>query len=848
MASPSPDDRADGMSAISARIDGLPHALRDDEQLEQRLGGRGPAVFLDYDGTLTPIVDRPEDAVISESMRASVRGLAARCPVCVVSGRDRPVVQQLMGIDDLIVAGSHGFDIWSPAEGTLEHEAGGDFHSLIERVTARLQEEAAGIDGSLVEPKKASVALHYRLVADPERPKVRAIVDRLLAEHPDDLKVTPGKMVFEIQPKIDWDKGNAVLYLLRALDLDREGSCRSIWATTSPTRTPSRLSRAVASASLWAAPTIPRSPAVTRTRRSSSTRPRRWSDFWTRRHGDRSAPTPGERLALAYDELRARAGGTARGADLDRQRLLLHARGAEWEDADDVHYPGTYAHGGYNRETTILGGQPGPQRGSRQPPQLARAQAADRGRGGDRLDDVELLYYRHEFDVRTALVMRELRFRDRAGRETTLRSRRFVSMADMHQAGIEWTLTPENWSGRVEVVSALDGRVTNQGVARYRQLEGRHLDPVSRGRSGPDVIALKAQTRQSSLEVAEAARTRVYRGGEQVAVERSLYQMEDYIQQVLAFDVAEGDAGAGREAGRALHARATARSTSRWPTRARSAPAIPAFDEALERHAEAWDELWEVCDVRFPGDERAQFLLRLHISHILQVCSRHTADLDAGVPARGPQRRGVSRARLLGRALRLSFLNFRLPEITRGLLMYRYRRISEARAAAREAGYRGAMFPWQSGSDGKEETQRVHLNPLSGRWDPDLSRNQRHVNAAIFYNIWHYYQATQDLDFLRDYGAEMMLEIARFWASIAHYNPERDRYEIHGVMGPDEFHEKYPGADRGRPAQQRLHERDGGVDAATRRQVLGLLPASRARRAARPDRPHRRGDAAVAAR
>jgi trehalose/maltose hydrolase-like predicted phosphorylase len=107
------------------------------------------------------------------------------------------------------------------------------------------------------------------------------------------------------------------------------------------------------------------------------------------------------------------------------------------------------------------------------------------------------------------------------------------------------------------------------------------------------------------------------------------------------------------------------------------------------------------------------------------------------------------------------------------------------------------MFPWQSGSDGKEETQTVHLNPLSGRWEPDLSHNQRHVNAAIFYNVWTYFEATQDLTFLRDYGAGMMLEIARFWASIAHLNPERDRYEIHGVMGPDEFHEKYPGAQEG---------------------------------------------------
>jgi len=105
------------------------------------------------------------------------------------------------------------------------------------------------------------------------------------------------------------------------------------------------------------------------------------------------------------------------------------------------------------------------------------------------------------------------------------------------------------------------------------------------------------------------------------------------------------------------------------------------------------------------------------------------------------------------------------------------------------------MYPWQSGSNGKEETQVVHLNPRSGLWESDLSRSQRHVNAAIFYNIWHYIQASGDTDFLLGPGAEMMIEIARFWSSIAHFNPERDRYEIHGVMGPDEFHEKYPDSD-----------------------------------------------------
>ena len=207
---------------MARQIGDLPHALEDGDRLARDMEGRTPAVFLDYDGTLTPIVDRPEDAVISAGMREAVRGLAARCPVCVVSGRDRPVVQQLMGVDDLIVAGSHGFDIWSPAGGELHREEGEDFRELLEDVEARLQHELGPIEGAFVEPKKSSVAAHYRLVSEDERPRVGQVVEEILADHPGELKVTPGKMVYEVQPNIDWDKGKAVLYLLGALDLDRD--------------------------------------------------------------------------------------------------------------------------------------------------------------------------------------------------------------------------------------------------------------------------------------------------------------------------------------------------------------------------------------------------------------------------------------------------------------------------------------------------------------------------------------------------------------------------------------------------------------------------------------------------
>jgi len=499
---------------------------------------------------------------------------------------------------------------------------------------------------------------------------------------------------------------------------------------------------------------------------------------------------------LAYDGFDPRTEGLREALTSTGNGYLCTRGAAEWADADGVHYPGTYAHGGYNRETTMMGGLPVLNEDLVNLPNWLVLALRIEGEDAIRLDDVELLDYHHEYDIRNVTVVRRLRFRDRGGRQTSLASRRFVSMADPHHAGIEWTLVPENWSGRVEVISALDSRVTNSGVARYRQLEGRHLNPVSPRTFGPEVIALKAETRQSNMYISHATRTRVFREGEPVRTSRTLHQMEDYIQQVLAFDVRQGEP--------TRIEKMVAFYTSRDPAvsdtlvrAARSAARHSDFSAAFERHSAAWDELWRTCDGRVSGDERVQTLLRLHTAHLLQVCSPHTADLDAGLPARGLNGEAYRGHVFWDEIYAFPFFNIRLPEVTRGLLMYRYRRIGEARAAAREAGFRGAMFPWQSGSEGIEETQRVHLNPLSGHWEPDLSRSQRHVNAAIFFNIWKYFQATHDYGFLENYGAEMMLEIARFWASIAHFNPARERYEIHGVMGPDEFHEKYPGAAEG---------------------------------------------------
>ncbi len=259
--------------------------------------------------------------------------------------------------------------------------------------------------------------------------------------------------------------------------------------------------------------------------------------------GRRGVRDPERRLVapvlLSYDGFDAAAEGLREVLSSTGNGRMCARGAAEWEKADGVHYPGTYAHGVYNREGTIFGGEPVLNEDLVNLPNWLVLKLRIGGGDAVRLVDVELIEYRHELDLRGDVMTRSLRFRDAARRETTLRSRRFVSMAHPNRAGIEWTLTAENWSGGVEVISAIDGRITNRGVERYLELEGRHLDPVSPRTFGPEVIALKVRTRQSNTYISQAARTRVFAAGQPVEVERRLFQTEDYIQQGLAFELAQ---------------------------------------------------------------------------------------------------------------------------------------------------------------------------------------------------------------------------------------------------------------------------------------------------------------------
>ncbi|MDW7681027.1 MAG: trehalose-phosphatase, partial [bacterium] len=197
----------------------LPSALKNQNEIKQQLTNKQTVLFLDYDGTLTPIVKNPDMAVLSDEMRSVLQRLASLTTVAIISGRDREDVKKLVGLEELIYAGSHGFDISGPADMRLQHQGGKDCLPELDQAETELQQQLDNIKGALVERKRFAIAVHYRNVSEKDVSSLKKIVEKTGQKYPQ-LQKGSGKKVIELQPAIDWHKGKAVLWLLKELRLN----------------------------------------------------------------------------------------------------------------------------------------------------------------------------------------------------------------------------------------------------------------------------------------------------------------------------------------------------------------------------------------------------------------------------------------------------------------------------------------------------------------------------------------------------------------------------------------------------------------------------------------------------
>ncbi|MEZ5154065.1 trehalose-phosphatase [Rhodococcus zopfii] len=779
------------LRAGDRRLSEIPDALTSRHELTALLRVRTPALFLDFDGTLASIVPDPAAAALTDGIDEVLRRLAVVCPIAVISGRDLPDLQTRVGIPGIWYVGSHGLELVGPAGERYENPDVLAATPALDRVARLLEEHLDAVPGVLVEHKRFSIAVHYR--AAPDRVDEICATVHEIAGTEDSLRIVGGRNVLEVRPIVAWNEGRALRWVLGHV-------------THAEGLLPMYIGDDLADEDAFDALAPEGIGIVVRSEESGN-----------RRSAARFAVNDPEqvhellqRLADLVDRDPAspsRAGGWILyfdGYDPPSEKLrealctvgngFFATRGCAPEaSAGRWHYPGTYIAGLYNRlhddrsGTTIVN-----ESLVNAPNWLPMTFRIDGGPWFD-VDTVELLDYSQYLNLRRGVLTRRLRCRDEQGRTTTVIERRFVAMHLPHVGALQTTIVAHDWSGTVEIRSALDGAVRNTLVERYRDLASDHLDRVEAAEVTPDSVVLTVQTNQSRIPVAAAARTAVWTDGHRCDCSYRFFDADGSVGHHLTVDVEAGCSITAEKTvtvftGRDHAVSGPAEAASRLLT------GLGRFEEILDGHVLAWEHLWDRVGIDLAGHEEASRIVRFHLLHLLQTVSRNTADLDVGVPARGLHGEAYRGHIFWDELFVFPVLNLREPALTRSLLQYRYRRLPEARRAAAAAGYRGAMYPWQSGSDGREESQQLHLNPDSGRWLPDPSWRQYHIGIAIAYNVWHYYQVTGDVEFLGDFGAEMLVEIARFFASLASYDRARSRYVIRGAMGPDEFHSGYPDA------------------------------------------------------
>jgi trehalose/maltose hydrolase-like predicted phosphorylase len=392
------------------------------------------------------------------------------------------------------------------------------------------------------------------------------------------------------------------------------------------------------------------------------------------------------------------------------------------------------------------------------------------------LETAEVLGHRRTLDLRRGVLVREWRLHVE-GRATRLRSLRFASLADRHVLGQVLEVVAEDWAGPVTVEAIVDGAVANEGGVRH--LVGHRARRVQGG------VLLEATTAERRLGICLAASTAAATGdggrvaGEDEPGERALVQRHH-------FEAVPGRAWQLHKLVTVFTGRDDPDPATLAAERLGQAAAV-GLPAVLERSTAAWAVRWATADITVSGDQELQRRVRFAIYHLVGCANpddRHAA----------PGARSLTGERYKGHVFWdtelfvLPFFTFTDPAAARAMLGYRYHTLPAARDNARARGWRGAAYAWESADTGEDVTPAYYVTAAGERKDVRTGEQEHHLNADIGLAAWQYWQATGDLDYLLAEGAELLVELARFWASRAERGAD-GRWHVRGVIGPDEYHE-----------------------------------------------------------
>ena len=398
------------------------------------------------------------------------------------------------------------------------------------------------------------------------------------------------------------------------------------------------------------------------------------------------------------------------------------------------------------------------------------------------VDSCKILSYERILDLRKGILHRLTRLKDPDGRIIKLETRKVVLAHQVRGALIDISITAENFSDHIRVYSGINGEVTNQGY--FPNERAKHLNLVKTDRSD-NHIYLEMETREDKTKIAMAANTLLHDAPKDTFKVNRIYG--EKISQMISFK-------AERQKTYNLTKWVTTFTSREGYERQLEAAAsdllrdliYDTLENNLKKHIKAREEMWQQADIEIKGDKKAQQGIRFNIYQLLIAKPHHDPTVSVGA-------KFLSGEGYKGHVFWdteifiLPFYIFLFPEDAQRLLMYRYYTMAGALQNAQSMGYQGAKFAWESADSGLEMTPSYGLREDGSAIKIFTGEEEHHIVSDVIYGIYNYVNATGDIDFFHDYGAEMILQTARFWLS--RVERRRERYEIRKVIGPDEFHE-----------------------------------------------------------
>jgi kojibiose phosphorylase len=414
---------------------------------------------------------------------------------------------------------------------------------------------------------------------------------------------------------------------------------------------------------------------------------------------------------------------------------------------------------------------------------------------GTKLDvtSASIVRHRRVLDMRDGTLSRETVFEDSEGQRTRVETIRFASSADQHLCCLQARITPENHTASISVRSGVDGTLYNLDrrpfyaepppadpqMKWHKWAKSKHLDEVARAEF-PHGVYLETRTIDTDITIGYAANTTV-----SAPVESEVAQRYKLIEQVSRARVAAGETLTVEKLVTIYTSRDVAATDVGEACRdelRRHADA--GFTTCRERSRAAWAAKWADSDVTIDGDADANRDVRFSIYELLIAANESDPLVNIGANAlTGERYRG--HAFWDTEVFMLPFFIYTQPETARGLLLYRYHTLDGARRNARESGFRGARYAWESADTGVETTPKWTVDGAHRIW---MGEEEIHITSAVAYGLIAYLAATGDQALMTDYGAEILFETSRFWADRLEATPD-GRFVLSRVVGPDEFHE-----------------------------------------------------------